>query len=80
MTAQYIYLIIFFCLGYLIVTDESIAKAVFFISRIVRNKFEMFKWIVIHHPKTPCPTNTMHRPSMKIAEQLKKNINEKNHI
>jgi hypothetical protein len=47
MTAQYIYLIIFFCLGYLIVTDESVAKAVFFISRIVKNKFEMFKWIVI---------------------------------
>ena len=28
MTSQYIYFIIFFCIGYLIVTDQSVAKAV----------------------------------------------------
>ena len=80
MTAQYIYLIIFFCFGYLIVTDESIAKAVFFVSRIVKNKFEMFKWIVIHHPKTPWARYSMHRRSMKLAEELMKEMNEKNNI
>jgi hypothetical protein len=80
MTAQYIYLIIFFCLGYLIVTDESISKAVFFVLRIARNKFEVFKWWVIHNPKTPWARYSMHRRSMKLAKELMKELNEKNNI
>ena len=78
MTSQYIYLIIFFCLGYLIVTDESIAKAVVFITRIARNKFEVFKWWLIHSPKTPWARYSMHRRSMKLAEELMKEIRETN--
>lgn len=78
MTAQYIYLIIFFCLGYLIVTDESIAKAVFFVSGIVRNKFEMFKWWFIHNPKTPWARYSMHRRSMKLAKELMKEFESRN--
>ncbi len=77
MTAQYIYLIIFFCLGYLIVTDESIAKAVFFVSRIARNKFEIFKWWLIHNPKTPWARYSMHRRSMKLAEELMKELQDR---
>ena len=74
MTAQYLYLIIFFCLGYLIVTDESIAKAVVFIAKIIKNKFEMYKWWLIHNPKTPWARYSMHRRSMKLAEELMKEI------
>lgn len=70
MTAQYVYLIIFFCLGYLIVTDQSIATAVVFISRLVRNKFEIFKWWAIHNPKTPWAKYSIHRRSMKLAKEL----------
>ena len=70
MTAQYVYLIIFFCLGYLIVTDQSIATAVVFISRLVRNKFEIFKWWTIHNPKTPWAKYAIHRRSMKLAKEL----------
>jgi hypothetical protein len=77
MTAQYIYLIIFFCLGYLIVTDESIAKAVVFISRIARNKFEIFKWWFIHNPKTPWARYSMHRRSIKMAEELMREMQDR---
>ena len=78
MTAQYIYLIIFFCLGYLIVTDESVAKAVVFITRIARNKFELFKWWFIHNPKTPWARYSMHRNSMKLAKEIMKEIENAN--
>ena len=78
MTAQYIYLIIFFCLGYLIVTDESISKAVVFISLIARNKFEIFKWWIIHNPQTPWARYSMHRRSMKMAEELMKEFENGN--
>lgn len=77
MTSQYIYLIIFFCLGYLIVTDESVAKAVVFITRIARNKFEIFKWWFIHNPKTPWARYSMHRNSVKLAKEIMKEIQDR---
>ena len=77
MNAQYIYLIIFFCLGYLIVTDSSIAKAVFFVSQIIKNKFLVFRWWLIHNPKTPWARYSMHRRSMKLAEELMKELQDR---
>jgi len=78
MTAQYIYLVIFFCIGYLIVTDESIAKAFVFVTQILKNKFLVFKWWFIHNPKTPWARYSMHRRSMKLAEELMKEFENKN--
>ena len=78
MTAQYIYLIIFFCLGYLIITDQSVAKAVVFVSKIIKNKFDIFKWWFIHNPKTPWARYSMHRRSMKLAEELMREFESKN--
>ena len=78
MTTQYVYLIIFFCLGYLIVTDESVAKAVVFVSKIIKNKFDIFKWWFIHNPKTPWARYSMHRRSMKLAEELMREFENKN--
>jgi hypothetical protein len=77
MTAQYIYLVIFFCLGYLIVTDSSIAKTVVFITQIATNKFLVFRWWLIHNPKTPWARYSMHRRSMKMAEELMKEFGDR---
>ncbi len=77
MTAQYIYLVIFFCLGYLIVTDQSIAKAVVFVTQIAKNKFQVFKWWFIHNPKTPWARYSMYRNSMKMAEELMKEFEDR---
>jgi hypothetical protein len=77
MTAQYIYLVIFFCFGYLIVTDQSIAKAVVFVAQIVKNKFQVFKWWFIHNPKAPWARYAIHRRSMKLAEELMKELQDR---
>lgn len=74
MTTQYIYLVIFFCIGYLIVTDPSVAKAVVFVTQIAKNKFQVFKWWLIHNPQTPWAKYSMHKRSMKLAEELMKEI------
>jgi hypothetical protein len=78
MSSTYIYLIIFGCVGYLIATDESVAKAVFYIAKIIQIKFEIFKWWLVHNPKTPWARYSMHRRSMKMAEELMKEFEEKN--
>jgi hypothetical protein len=78
MSPTYIYFIIFACAGYLIVTDQSIAKAVVFISQIAKNKFLIFKWWLMNNPKTPWVRYSMHRRSMKLAEEMMKEFEERN--
>ena len=77
MTAQYVYLIIFACVAYLIATDESVAKAFYYVTKIIQNKFEVFKWWLIHNPSTPWARYSMHRRSMKMAEELMKELEKK---
>ena len=78
MTAQYVYLIIFACIAYLIATDESIAKAFYYVTRIIRNKFEVFKWWLIHNPSTPWAKYSMWRRSNQLAKELMKELESKN--
>jgi len=77
MSTQYIYLIIFFCLGYLIVTDQSVAKAVVFVSQIIKNKFVVVWWWTMNNPKLPWVRYSMHRRSMKLAEELMKELQDR---
>ena len=77
MTSTYVYFIIFACAGYLIVTDPSIAKAVVFITEIVKNKFQIMKWWAMNNPKLPWVRYSMHRRSMKLAEELMKELQDR---
>jgi hypothetical protein len=72
MSTTYIYLLIFGCIAYLIVTDNSIARAVVLITEIVKNKFIVFRWWLVNNPKTPWARYSIHRRSMKMAEELMK--------
>ena len=78
MTAQYVYLVIFACAAYLIVTDESIAKAFYYITKFVQNKFAIFKWWLIHNPSTPWARYSMWRRSNQLAKELMKELESKN--
>ena len=78
MTVQYVYLVIFACAAYLIVTDESVAKAFYYITRIVRNRFEIFRWWLIHNPQTPWARYSMWRRSNQLAKELMKELESKN--
>jgi hypothetical protein len=70
MTTQYIYLIIFFCLGYLIVTDPSIAKLVVYAVGLLRFQYEKIKWWTLHNPSNPVVKYLMWKRAMKLAKEL----------
>lgn len=76
MSTTYIYLLIFGCIAYLIVTDQSIAKAVVLTAEIAKSKFFVIRWWLIHNPKTPWARYSMHRRSMKLAEELMREFND----
>ena len=77
MTTQYIYLIIFFCIGYLIVTDASVAKGFYLLVQFLKIQYEKYRWIIVHHPKTPWARYSIYRNSMKMAEELMKEFENK---
>ena len=77
MTAQYVYLIIFTCAAYLIVTDESVAKAFYFITKIIQNKFVIFRWWLVNNPRTPWARYFMWRRSNQMAKEIMKELEKK---
>lgn len=77
MTAQYVYLVIFACVAYLIATDESIAKAFYFVTKIAKNKFEIFKWWLLNNPRNPIVKYLMWRRSNRLAKELMDELQSK---
>jgi len=78
MTAQYVYLVIFACVAYLIATDESVAKAFYFITKILQNKFAIFRWWLVNNPRTPWARYFMWRRSNRLAKELMDELKSKN--
>jgi hypothetical protein len=79
MTTYTIWLIIFFCIAYLIATDQSIARGFYMLTQLARVQYEKVKWWVLHNPANPIIKYLMWRRSMKIAKELMDELkNEKN--
>lgn len=70
MNTTYIYFTIFFCIGYLIVTDQSIARAVYMLTQLARVEYEKVKWWILHNPANPIVKYLMWRRSMRLAKEL----------
>jgi hypothetical protein len=77
MSSYTVYFIIFACLACLIVTDESVAKAVVFLSQLARFEYEKLKWWLIMNPKSPWGRYSIHRRSNQLAKELMKELEDK---
>lgn len=78
MTSYYFWFGIFIFVGYLIATEDSVAYAVVLISKIMKFQYEKQKWWLLHNPKNPVVKWLIYRKSMKMAEKLMKEFEEKN--
>jgi hypothetical protein len=77
MNTTYIYFIIFFCIAYLIITDQSVARGFYLLTQIVRVQYEKTKWWILHNPRNPIVKYIMWRRAMKLAKELEKEIRKK---
>jgi hypothetical protein len=77
MNSVYLYLLIFGCIAYLITTDESVAALINYSSRLLRFQYEKVKWILLNDPRNPIVKYLMYRKSLKIAEELMKEFENK---
>jgi hypothetical protein len=76
MNSSYIYFLIFFCIAYLILTDQSVAKAFYILTQYVRIQYERLKWYVLYNPQNPIVRWMMWRNALRIAKELEKELNK----
>jgi hypothetical protein len=74
MISYYVWILIFACIAYLIVTDESIAKAVSLGFQLIKFQFDKTKWIIMNDPRNPIVRYLINRRSNKIAKDLMKEL------
>jgi hypothetical protein len=72
MTSYYFWFGIFMFVGYLIVTDISVAYAFTLVSKLIKFQYEKQKWWLLHNPRNPVVKWFMWRRALRIAKQLEK--------
>jgi hypothetical protein len=72
MNPLYVYFIIFFCIGYLIVTDASVARLFVLLTALARIQYEKIKWWVLYNPANPIVKWLMWRNALRLAKELEK--------
>ena len=77
MNSIYIYLLIFACIAYLIVTDESIARSVTLLTQIIKFEYQKRKWMILNDPRNPIVKYFMWKRAYKIAKEIQKELEDK---
>ena len=77
MDPKYIYFIIFFCISYLIITDENVAGLISYSSSLIRLQCEKIKWIILNDPRNPIVKYLIYKKSLRMAEEIIKEFENK---
>lgn len=77
MNSTYIYFLIFFCVGYLILTDASIAKFFYLLAQYIKIQYEKIKWWFLYNPDNLIVRWRIHRNSLRIAKELQEEFEKK---
>ena len=78
MSSSYIYFIIFFCIAYLIVTDQSVARGFYMLSQLARVQYEKTKWWILYNPANPIVRYFISRRAYKLAKELQQELELRN--
>ena len=70
MTAQLTWFALFAVVMYFIATDESIAVAFYYVTRLAKAYTQRQWWWLLHNPRNPVVKYMMWRRSMKLAQEL----------
>jgi hypothetical protein len=77
MSSYTFWFVIFALLTYFIVTDNSVARAFYMLTQLAKVQYEKTKWWILHNPANPIVKYFIWRKSMKLAEELMKEFEEK---
>lgn len=72
--SYYISFLIFAVVAYLIVTDDSVAAAFYFVMKLIRVEYEKRKWWLLNNPRNPIVKYLMWRRALKLAKEIENEI------
>jgi hypothetical protein len=72
MNPLYVYFIIFFCIGYLIISDASVARLFVLLTGLARVQYQRIKWWILYNPSNPIVKWLMWRRALRLAKELEK--------
>jgi hypothetical protein len=76
--SYYVWFIVFAVVAYFIVTDDSIAAAFYYVTRLIKNRYLIFQWWLIYNPATPWARYSMWRRSNRLAKELMDELKSRN--
>ena len=77
MDSHYILFALFAVAAYFIVTDESVAAAFFYVTKLAKAYIDRQWWWLMNNPRNPVVKYLIYRRSLKMAEKIMAAINTK---
>jgi len=77
MSSYTFWLIVFSFITYFVATDQSVARAFYMLTQLVRVQYEKIKWILLNDPRNPIVKFFMWRRAYKLAEELQEELQSK---
>ncbi len=77
MNSYTFWLVIFAFVSFVILTDDSVARALYMLTQIAKVQYEKTKWWMIHNPSNPIVKYLMWRNAMKLAKELQDELKNK---
>ena len=68
---------LFAVVAYFIVTDESVAAAFYYVTKLVKAYAERQWWWLMNNPRNPVVKYIIYRRSLKLAEKIMKQFGDK---
>ena len=76
MMSYYGWFIVFAVVAYFIATDESVAAAFYYLTRLVKSNYEKQKWWLLNNPRNPVVKYLMWRRALKLAKELEREFRQ----
>lgn len=72
----YISCFIFAVIAYLVLTDQSVITAFYYIMKLIKIEYQKRKWILLNDPRNPIVKYMLYRRSYKLAKELQRQFEE----
>jgi len=73
-----IWFFLFVIAAYFIITDDSVARSFYFITKLLKFEYGKTKWWLLNNPRNPIVKYLMWRRAMKLAKELEKEFIKNN--
>jgi len=77
MITLYFWLGLFLIIGYFVVTDNSLATFLVLAQKRIELEYEKLKWRIMQSPDNPIVKYMIWRRSIRLAEELRKELEKK---